>query len=305
MQKYLLLKYLLCAAAALAAAATLWALKSGRRISRPGRIACLAAFAGAAALLYATALEPNWIAVERVVVRNSALAEPLGGLRVVQISDLHVRNPLGFRERELVRLLKELKPDLVFITGDLLDDIQQLPPLAELLREVKARYGVYGVPGNSDHHRLNMKPLVRELAKSGLVLLTNEHRRVAVADGKAFWLAGVDDPVTKRANLKRTLQGIPPGEPVLLLAHAPSILAQAAKAGIGLVLVGHTHGGQVGIPLLVRLSKYANRSLHMSGLVQEGDTAMYVNRGIGTKTLPVRLLCRPEIALIEIRNELH
>lgn len=81
----------------------------------------------------------------------------------------------------------------------------------------------------------------------------------------------------------------------MLLAHSPDIYTQAVLAKVGMLFVGHTHGGQVGIPYLIRHSDYANRSPFMAGQFHDGGTTMYVNRGIGTKTLPIRFLCRPEI----------
>jgi predicted MPP superfamily phosphohydrolase len=91
------------------------------------------------------------------------------------------------------------------------------------------------------------------------------------------------------------MEGIPSGEPVLLMAHSPDIYTQVVLAKINMLCVGHTHGGQVGITYLIERSDYANRSPFMSGLFHDGSTSMYVNRGIGTKTLPIRFLCRPEI----------
>ncbi len=297
MSKFSMVKYAIFSFVVLAVILGCWTSAVKGRLTPRVKAVMYAAALCLAAFLYVIAIEPNWITVERVAIHDQALANSLAGLKIVQISDIHIRNELRFREQQLIEVINDLQPDLLFITGDFLQNIDELRALEELLNRVTARYGVYGVTGNTDYHRFNVDELVKQLAPTGLIMLRNEHRRIELGNGKVLWLAGVDDPVTKRDNLKKALAGIPTGEPVLLLAHGPNIISKAVKEKINLVLVGHTHGGQVGIPFLVRLSNYANRTTYLSGLFEEGATKMYVNRGVGTKTLPVRLFCRPEVTL--------
>jgi len=297
--KFCLLKYAIFSFAWLAAVVGLWAIFVRGKASKLVKAIVIIASAKLGALFYATTIEPNWIAVERVEIKDPALAELLGGLKIVQISDLHIRPSLRFRERQLIDKIHALQPDILLITGDILENLGELEAARELLQCFKAKIGIFGVPGNTDHYRFNMDFLVKEFAQSGLIMLRNENKPVKLSNGKVLWLAGADDPATDRDDLAKTLQGIPAGVPIILMAHAPFIYSKTVLANINLVLVGHTHGGQVGIPFLVRLSPYANRSIHMRGLVHDGKTTMYVNRGIGTKTLPIRFLCRPEIAVFE------
>lgn len=240
-------------------------------------------------------IEPNWIAVEQVTIQDSNIAARMQGLNVLHISDIHLRYKPGFLEKQLSSRINELQPDLLVITGDFLDDLGSLRATIELLKSIKVKAGIYGVLGNTDHHFFRTKGLIDELQASGINILLNENRRVALPNGQHIWLAGVDDPVTGRARLKKSLEGIPAGEPVMLLAHSPDIYTQAILSNIAMLFAGHTHGGQVGIPYLIRHSDYANRSPFMAGQFHDGSTTMYVNRGIGTKTLPIRFLCRPEI----------
>lgn len=297
MSKFSMVKYAILSFAGLAAVLGCWTLVAKGRLTLTVKAAVYTAAIALAVLVYVMVIEPNWIAVKRVTIHDQALANSLSGLKVVQVSDIHIRNELRFRERQLIKVINDLQPDLLFITGDFLENIDELRALEALLSNVAARYGLYGVTGNTDYHRFNVDELVKQLAPTGLIMLRNEHRRIELGNGRVLWLAGVDDPVTKKDDLKKALSGIPTGEPVLLLAHGPNIISKAIKEKIRLVLVGHTHGGQVGIPFLVRLSNYANRTTYLSGLFEEGTTKMYVNRGIGTKTLPVRLFCRPEVTL--------
>lgn len=297
--KFSMVKHAILSFAGMAAFVGLWALFLKKQLNRTVKVIMLVAVLSLTAFFYARMIEPNWIAVNRVEIDDPALARSLAGLKVVQVSDIHIRKELRFREHQLIRKINELQPDLLFITGDFLENIDELHALEELLKGLTARYGVYGVTGNTDYHRFNIDGLVKQLAPTGLIMLRNEHRRIELGNGKGLWLAGVDDPVNKRDDLTKALAGIPQGEPVLLLAHGPMIFPKAIQAKVNLVLVGHTHGAQVGIPFLVRLSRYANRTVYVKGLFSEGATKMYVNRGIGTKTLPIRLFCRPEIALFE------
>lgn len=114
-------------------------------------------------------------------------------------------------------------------------------------------------------------------------------------------MAGFDSSQNKRANLF-AFRGIPQGTPVVLLAHDPDNFGVAIGAGVNLVLVGHTHGGQIGIPFLIGNSHSANKSSFMSGLFDTGKTKLYVNQGIGNTSIPVRFFFRPEITVIRVRK---
>lgn len=245
-------------------------------------------------------VEPNWIRTERVVVHDAQLARAVAGLKIVQISDLHIRQEPGFREEELVRIVNDLHPDLLFITGDFIDEDSQYQSVMKVVGRLQATFGKYGVLGNSDPQHENFSKMLK---LSGVRLLRNEHVRIDLPDGRSFRLIGVDDPSTHAANLPAAIAGVAPREPSILLAHAPNIFIEAVQYKVNLVLVGHTHGGQIGIPFLLRKSEYADRSLALQGTVKVGSTIMHVNRGIGTKKVPARFLCRPEISVIEVTGQ--
>ncbi len=254
-------------------------------------------------LAYIFWIEPNWIEVHKVKIHDPALAKSLQGVKVVQISDIHIQNGLGFREHDLIKKVNSLKPDIIFMTGDYFDDLNQLEYAKKLIHSLKAKMGIWGVPGNTDHISIeNGKSISNELTSEKVRILVNEAERIQTAPGKYFWIVGVDDPVYGHAKLPRAIGPVPPGEPCVLLAHSPDIFESAVRERVNLVLVGHTHGGQIGIPLLVRLSDYAYRGPYMRGFYKKGRTQLYVNRGIGMKTLPIRFLCRPEISLIEVES---
>ncbi|HEX8948124.1 MAG TPA: metallophosphoesterase, partial [Dissulfurispiraceae bacterium] len=271
-----------------------------RRLAGLLKAAVALASAGLLALADMYMIEPNWIAVERVGIGDPALADVLRGIRIVQISDIHLQGGIGYRERRLAEKVNALQPDILFITGDFFgerassDDVHAL---TSLIGELKAGYGIYGVEGNYDRP-LHSPAVLKELEGAGLHVLSNETRTIVLPNGKGFCLAGLDD--SKNYFLKsKLLEDLPSGMPSLVLAHNPDIFGEAARAKVNLVLAGHTHGGQVGLPFLIHMSSYANKSTFISGLFNAGATNMYVNRGIGTTRTPVRFFCRPEITVFE------
>jgi hypothetical protein len=256
-------------------------------------------FAGASAGL-ASAL--GAVRVERLRVALARLPAALAGTRVVQISDVHVGPTIGreFLER-VVDQVNALEPDVVAITGDLVDGPvaalrEHVAPLARL----RAKHGVFFVTGNHEYYS-GVAAWLDELAALGVRVLRNE--RVPIGDERAsFDLAGVDDWTSGRVSpghghdLRRALAGRDPGRELVLLAHQPRCAAEAAELGVGLQLSGHTHGGQI-FPwnFLVRLQQP-----FVAGLYRLRDTWVYVNRGTGYWGPPMRVGSPAEITCIEL-----
>lgn len=246
-------------------------------------------------------VEPNWIQIETVGIHNHRLAELLGATKVVQISDLHVSGRLGFREENLIRTVNDLLPDIVLITGDFVSDTAGKGAAVEVTRRLTAKLGKFGVPGNNDNYRYKPGEMRKSFPAAGVVVLVNENRRLLLPNGRILNLAGVNDPVTGQARIDDALFGIPVGEPVVMLAHSPEFLPVAAGKGVDLLLTGHTHGGQFGMQWLIRFFNLTDPVNTMQGLYKDRQTTMYVNRGIGTTTLPLRFLCRPEVTIFEFQ----
>ncbi len=300
MNEMVFLKYFLVAFVSVGTTTIGYSFLGKKAIALASRFFTVLLGIGLAVAVYAALIEPYWIEVHEVKIKDPQLASIVLDTRIIHITDLHLRRGLGFREKELVRKVNALKPDLIFITGDFIDREDQIPSAIELIRSFHSRIGVFGVPGNTDHIVMDSDDLVRGLSPSGIDLLINEARQIDLGNGRFLWLVGIDDPKYGYDKLAKALRGVPYSLPLILLAHGPDIFHGAVREKINLVLVGDTHGGQVGIPFLVRMSEYANRGPYMKGLFYEGQTHMYVNRGIGTKTLPIRFLCRPEIAVIKV-----
>ena len=258
---------------------------------------------GALALLSAYLTARSKARVERVEIPLSKLGKAMDGLRIVQISDVHIGPTL--RKAFLHRLVQEvnaLKPDIIAVTGDLIDsEVMALRPQLAPLSELKAPLGAYFVMGNHEfyHGGTLCEDVVRE---HGLIVLHNEHRVVSRGNDSLV-LAGVTDHDGARfgpSNASRpdlAFEGAPEGIPWVLLAHQPRSASAAAKAGADLQLSGHTHGGQF-FPWMffVRLQQPM-----LSGLKRLHGIWVYTNRGAGYWGPPLRLGPTPEISELILR----
>lgn len=244
--------------------------------------------------------EPYMLTVEHEIISLARMPRALEGLRIVQLSDVH-HGPFSSTEQiqRAVETANRLKPDIIALTGDYISRERiYAAPCAEMLGRLRARYGVYAVLGNHDHW--TDAALITDLFRAeGITVLINEGMRFEQR-GAAFWLSGVDDTMVGLEDLSLALAGARDDEMKLLLAHNPIILRRAARAGVDLVLSGHTHGGQVAIRSERNESGRARRRL-IKGLGRQGNTQIYVNRGLGTVVLPIRYGCPPEVSLLELR----
>jgi|GEM_PF-661917 len=251
----------------------------------------------ACGFLYIRLIEPNWIVTRHLHITDSPLAQRLAGRRLVQLSDLHI-DRFGPRERTMVRLANRQDADWIVITGDFINSTQGWPAALQAVAQLKARQGVFAVPGNTDNSFLTPKQFAEGLSAIGVTVLRNQAMALAGSDVQ---LIGLDDPVEGQERLSYATESMSADDLAasILLAHGPSVFPAAAEKGIPLVLVGHTHGGQLGIGWLRRLSRYAERGPYVSGPYRQGASLMWVNRGIGTKVLPYRFLAAPEVTVID------
>jgi predicted MPP superfamily phosphohydrolase len=229
------------------------------------------------------------------------LPPSLDGFKVIQLSDVHIGTFARLaRIRGIVEKVNALVPDLVVITGDLVDEqASQLAPLEPILAALRARHGVLAVPGNHDFFA-GIDEVVRRAATCGIRFLRNE--KVTIAG--ALQIYGIDDPMGARLRGGRSVpfeSVLGPEvreQPSILLYHQPIRYPRLAEMGVGLVLSGHTHGGQLW-PLT-----YISRLFYpyVSGLFSIGTSHFYVSRGTGTWGPPMRFGVPPEIVVIRLRS---
>jgi uncharacterized protein len=243
------------------------------------------------------------VGVTRLIMTWPKLPSTLDGLRVAQISDVHVGRIIrDGRLEKIVTQVNDIQPDLILITGDLVDaDPSHMEDMIPVLRRLHARYGVFAVTGNHEFFA-GVERAQAVIGQAGITMLRN--RFVTVAGG--LQLVGRDDPIAPRItgkevpSLEEITHGLDRSLPAILLYHTPvTTLAELKERGIALQLSGHTHKGQLWpfnyIVKLIYRTPY--------GWFSDGETTIYVSRGTGTWGPPMRVGAAPEITLITLRTK--
>lgn len=243
--------------------------------------------------------------VTRKEFRLSELPSRMDNLTIAHLSDLHMTGRID-REfyEEIVKETNRLAPDLIVITGDIIDKRKCLGWLEPVLSKLKAKYGVYYVLGNHDLRVRDEKGLRKRLKQAGLIEVNGRWVPVRL-NGGTLWIAGNELPWFKGAE---KLASEPEGyngetDMRLILSHSPDQVEWARKKNFGLLLAGHTHGGQIRFPVIgptVSPSRYGVK--YASGEFQVGPVTMHVSRGL-CGVHPVRFHCPPELALLTLRAE--
>lgn len=250
----------------------------------------LVALAVLAAAVDGFFIEPFRIEVTHGYVQAS-ISRPL---KIAHLTDLHTSG-LGRRERRLLQLLDIEQPDVIVISGDTLTRGYHYDRIRPLLSRLHAPLGVWLVRGNWE---VTAPPLRNEhtfYSQLGVHFLLNEARPIR----SDVWLAGLDDPSIGSPNLDSALKSVPQGAYVVAMFHAPGYFDQIAGR-VPLVLAGHTHGGQVRLPFVPVFWRPHGSGHYLEGWYDLRGSKMYVSRGIGTSTLPIRFLCRPELSIITV-----
>jgi predicted MPP superfamily phosphohydrolase len=229
------------------------------------------------------------------------LPEAFRGFRIVQLSDIHHGLYLPLQALiDAVEMTNRLRPDLVALTGDFVTYSRAyIEPAAAILGLLQARFGIFAVLGNHDF-RVGAEAIARALRRERIHVLRNRQATLHL-NGDVLHIAGVDD-LGYGADLHRAVHRIPREASTILLAHNPAIIPHAARHGIGLVLSGHTHGGQLNFPLVGSIFGRSPGAMRFkSGWDRLGRTQIYVSRGIGTVVLPLRVRCPAEIPHFELQ----
>lgn len=252
--------------------------------------------------------------ITRLEVPLQRLPSRFDGLRIVQLSDFHYDRYVDVRIiNSAVQAANQLQPDLVVLTGDFVTQgpftgqydppsARDAEPCSQILSRLRSRLGIFAVLGNHDYYT-NPNVVAEILRSRGFHVLRNQSFAVE-QEGARLWLAGVNDVVAGADDLELALQKIPLSEAVMLLAHEPDFADWVPPGRVDLQLSGHSHGGQIVLPVIgpPYLPPLARK--YPWGLRRLGPLTLYTNRGVGTITLPLRFNCPPEITLFTLRARL-
>jgi uncharacterized protein len=250
--------------------------------------------------IYGFFIEPYDIEVHHLWINDGKFGAALKGMTVIHISDLHMGRP-GAREKEVLNVIKDIKPDIIFLTGDYVKWDGDYESSLNYLSQLKARVGVWAVMGDYDYSNSRKSCLFCHMEGTGnptkrynVHFLRNLYEQVKLPGGD-LCLYGVDIEEMEYFN-KNAIKG---KTPCIVLSHNPMAFDKVDNDSNILMLAGDTHGGQIPLPSWFwRLIGYEKNAKYNHGLYRQGKKMMYVSKGIGTSHIPFRFLERPEIVVI-------
>jgi len=264
--------------------------------------------------IWSILIEPNIIKVEKISIEIKALPASFTGAKIAVLADLHSKY-YGAREKKVLKILKKINPDFIFLAGDIVDwSTKNLKSCQEFWKDLDRNYHnkIFAVYGNHEHLNPRFKTFNKLLRETEIEIINNQARKIEKNE-EFIYLLGVDDPHLGYDDLSKAMEeiGSDDASPKILLAHPPEIFRKVKTFNeekiinkkIDLVLTGHTHGGQINIPFFVDFILPLNYDSHYkAGFFKENSTYLYVSRGIGNSGLPIRLNSFPEITLIKLES---
>lgn len=261
-------------------------------------IALAIALAITSLLGYGFVIEPRWV---QVTLLQKQVGLKGATFKIAQLSDLHL-SVIGAVEEATLRHLKALQPDLIVLTGDVIDDRHALPALDDFLKTLPDAIKV-AILGNWEHWSgADLHQLSAIYQRHQVRLLVNECMPLVV-NGVHLSLAGLDDYTAGQPDLVRTLQQCKQGTAIIAAQHSPGMFDEVPSPELGQFaysLAGHTHGGQVAMGKHALFTPRGS-GRYVAGHYQTAWGDLYVSRGIGTSVMPLRIGARPEIVLLELR----
>ncbi|MET0785293.1 MAG: metallophosphoesterase [Paenisporosarcina sp.] len=246
----------------------------------------------------------NWLTTTNHTVSSSEIPSSFDGYRIVQVSDLHDAT-FGENQQRLVGKIKQTKPDLIVITGDLIDSHRyDLPNSLDLVKQLVNIADVYYVTGNHEVATNDVDTIKRELKALGVHVLSNE--TLSLNQGNAtIALTGIEDPLIGQIASEMLAQADIPSEVfTLLLAHRPEDFQSYVESVIDITFSGHAHGGQFRIPFVGGLIAPGQGVFpaYTAGLHEQEQSKLVISRGLGNSIIPVRLFNLPEIVVVTLKS---
>lgn len=266
--------------------------------------------AGYGGYFYAHQIEPRLLKVNKHTIKHSDIPKSFNGFKIIQFSDTH----LGFQYdlsqfKKMLIQIKNLQPDIIFFTGDLMDAPNQYPfaeEIVPLLKDLQAPFGKYSIYGNHDHGGYGSDIYKNIMELADFKLLLNESVPIKLLDESSIYVMGIDDAMLGKPNFQSAIEKVPDHTFKILLSHAPDLADLAVNYKIQLQLSGHSHGGQIQIPFVGALITPPYAKKYREGFydikASDFSLTLYVNRGIGTTRLPFRFLSKPELTVFTLES---
>lgn len=265
----------------------------------------------------------NWqnndIVINKIEYKNSKIPNNFDGYKILQVSDLHNKE-FGKNQSKLVQYTKEINPDVIVITGDIIDKrrtvSEDLYIGLEYIRKLNKEYPIYFVTGNHEVWRPKFYPEVKQaLLDEGVIILENDTQEIEI-DGEKISLLGVNDIAEidgeyitekERNKFRNILKGLVSkagNDFKVLLSHRPELIRIYAEEQVDLTFTGHAHGGQIRLPFTEGLFAPNQGVLpkYTSGIHYQGESAMVVSRGLGASIFPFRIFNRPELVVVTLKK---
>ena len=246
----------------------------------------------------------NWLTVSNHTIESPEIPTSFDGYRIVQVSDLHDAK-FGDKQKRLVKKIQQTKPDMIVITGDIIDSNRyNLQNSLDLVDQIVKIADVYYVTGNHEVATNDVELIKEELTDHGVRVLSNETLNLELA-GEAISLTGIEDPLMGEVAYQMIASSNVPSDAFnILLAHRPEDFRAYVDAGIDVTFSGHAHGGQFRIPgvggLVAPGQGYFPK--YTAGIHEQDQSKLVVSRGLGNSIIPIRLFNLPEIVMVTLKS---
>ncbi|WP_175638800.1 metallophosphoesterase [Metabacillus schmidteae] len=262
---------------------------------------------GASGYTYARYFEPSFLEINKLKITHPKIPKSFDGFKIVQFSDTHLSEYFTIdRLKTIVGKINSLNPDILFFTGDLMDEPNQYTQIKEIvpiLEKLEAPFGKFAVYGNHDHGGYGTDIYRNVITMAGFTVLQNEVKNISMLDGNKISISGIDDLMLGKPSYEGTLGNLNENTFNILLAHEPDAALKSKNYPVHLQLSGHSHGGQVQLPFYGPLITPPYATEYFEGMYDVGNMKLYVNRGLGTTRLPFRFLSVPELTQITLLSQ--
>lgn len=254
----------------------------------------------------------NDIKITNIDFKNDKISKEIDGYKILQISDLHNKE-FGKDNKKLVKLTKEVKPDIIVITGDIIDSRRTNTDVAiRYINQIKTVAPIYYSPGNHESRISEYQDFENRLAKQGVNILNDKSKSIKINNDSIDLIGVRDISFIQKENRKEELSNIinnlknkDNSNLSILLSHRPDLIDLYAKESIDLVFSGHAHGGQVRLPFIggILAPDQGLFPKYTSGIYNKDNTHMIVSRGLGNSLFPLRVFNKPELVVTTLKSK--